>query len=210
MSRPTVIQDDAIVEAARAIFLERGIQGTTADVAKRAGVSQGSIFKRFKSKEELFGVAMARAGDDEIPVALQGLSAVVGQGRVEVHLLDLGTKMLVFYRELVPLQMMSWSNRFPGAGRRTLDGANRRAVRAIQQLSGYLQAEMRLGRLQRLDPDVAARVFLGALNSHAMLEIVFRVNDELPLDSERFVKGLVRLVCGTRERSSAARPVRKP
>ncbi|MGA7743229.1 MAG: TetR/AcrR family transcriptional regulator [Polyangia bacterium] len=209
MSRPTIIQDDTIVEAARDIFLKRGIQGTTAEVAKRAGVSQGTIFRRFKSKEDLFSVAMARAGDDEIPATLQHLSSCVGEGCVEDRLLDLGSKMLAFYRELVPLHMMSWSNRAPRGGRRNLDRANRRAIRALKQMSAYLEAEIRLGRLPRLDADVTARVFLGSLHSYAILEIFYHVNDELPLEPERFVRGLVRLVCGTRKRRSAATPKRK-
>jgi hypothetical protein len=128
---------------------------------------------------------------------------------VEDRLLDLGAKMLAFYRELVPLHMMSWSNRAPREGKRNRDGANRRAVRALRQMSAYLEAEMRLGRLPDLDVDVTARAFLGALNSYAMLEIVFRVNDELPLEPERFVRGLVRLVCGTPERRPVAKSKRK-
>ena len=209
MSRPTLIQDDTIVEAAREIFLERGIQGTTAEVARRAGVSQGSIFRRFRSKETLFSVAMARAGNDEIPSALHQLSSSVGQGRVEDHLIELGGKMLAFYRELVPLHMMSWSNRAPSEGKRNRDGATRRAIHALKQMSAYLEAEMRLGRLPDLDADVTARAFLGALNSYAMLEIVFRVNDELPLEPDRFVQGLVRLVCGTPKGRPVAKSKRK-
>mgnify|MGYP001134528590 CR=1 FL=1 len=58
MARPTSIDDDQILTAARAVFLEHGIRGTTLEVAQRAGVSEGSIFKRWKTKEELFHAAM--------------------------------------------------------------------------------------------------------------------------------------------------------
>ena len=58
MARPTSIKDETIVAAAREVFLERGIQATTAEVAERAGVSEGSVFKRFKTKSELFRAAM--------------------------------------------------------------------------------------------------------------------------------------------------------
>ncbi|MBK6513564.1 MAG: TetR family transcriptional regulator [Polyangiaceae bacterium] len=40
MARPTVIRNEAILEAARDVFLERGILGTSAEVAQRAGVSE--------------------------------------------------------------------------------------------------------------------------------------------------------------------------
>jgi len=54
MARPTVIRDETIIDAAREVFLERGFGATTAEVAVRAGVSEGSIFKRFNSKVDLF------------------------------------------------------------------------------------------------------------------------------------------------------------
>ncbi|MCU1279386.1 MAG: Transcriptional regulator, TetR family protein, partial [bacterium] len=58
MARPTTISDESILEAARAVFLEHGLAATTAEVAKRAGVAEGSIFKRFATKAELFKAAM--------------------------------------------------------------------------------------------------------------------------------------------------------
>ena len=52
------MQVTLILSAARAVFLERGAMGTTSEVAARAGVSEGTIFNRFKSKEMLFRAAM--------------------------------------------------------------------------------------------------------------------------------------------------------
>jgi AcrR family transcriptional regulator len=62
----------AVVAAARALLEERGFAGTTVEeVARRAGVSAVSIYKRFGTKaalvKEVFDVTMA--GDDE-PVAV--------------------------------------------------------------------------------------------------------------------------------------------
>ena len=58
MSRPTSIKDQTIIDAARAVFLERGFGATTAEVAERAMVSEGTLFKRFRTKAELFQAAM--------------------------------------------------------------------------------------------------------------------------------------------------------
>jgi len=47
MPRPAKIKDEEILAAAREVFLEKGIRATTAEVAKRAGIAEGSIFNRF-------------------------------------------------------------------------------------------------------------------------------------------------------------------
>ena len=44
-----------ILQAAEALFLERGYSGTTLDdVAAQAGIAKHTIYRRFKSKEDLF------------------------------------------------------------------------------------------------------------------------------------------------------------
>src|SRR5580692_12868367 len=107
MARPVSIKDETIIDAARAVFLERGIQATTAEVAGRAGVSEGSVFKRFKSKGELFRAAM---GDRLVePAFLQSLGARVGVSEVRDNLFAFGMEMIAFFRELLPMMMMAWS-----------------------------------------------------------------------------------------------------
>ena len=56
--RPPSIDSERLLTVAREVFLERGIRATTLEVAERAGVSEGVLFHRFKSKEGLFGAAM--------------------------------------------------------------------------------------------------------------------------------------------------------
>ena len=58
MSRPVTIRNDTILDAARMVFLARGVAGRTAEVAAVAGVSEGSVFKRFPTKAILFREAM--------------------------------------------------------------------------------------------------------------------------------------------------------
>ena len=56
--RPPVISTERLLDVAREVFLELGIRATTSEVATRAGIAEGTIFHRFKSKEELFRAAM--------------------------------------------------------------------------------------------------------------------------------------------------------
>src|SRR5262249_53897563 len=109
MSRPPVITTERILKAARAVFLEKGIQATTAEVARRAGIAEGSIFKHFHSKHELFLAAMEPALQDVD--FLRKLPQRAGTGDVREQLFAFGTDMIAFLRQMLPLMMMSWSNR---------------------------------------------------------------------------------------------------
>jgi AcrR family transcriptional regulator len=44
---------ERILEAARAVFAEQGLEATVADVAQRAGVGTATIFRRFPTKDDL-------------------------------------------------------------------------------------------------------------------------------------------------------------
>jgi AcrR family transcriptional regulator len=42
-----------IIEAATEVFAEHGLEASTADIAARAGVGEGTLFRRFESKDDL-------------------------------------------------------------------------------------------------------------------------------------------------------------
>ena len=72
MARPPSISNQQILDAARAVFLAHGLaKASTVDIARRAGVSEGSIFNRFPTKDDLFRAAM----DDDLNTA-EALAAV--------------------------------------------------------------------------------------------------------------------------------------
>jgi AcrR family transcriptional regulator len=76
---------DEIIEAARAVFLERGFALAKVDeIARRAGASKGTVYLYFPTKEALFeavmrvnvlsvieGAAAAITADDRTPAAVQ-------------------------------------------------------------------------------------------------------------------------------------------
>ena len=192
MARPVSIKTETIIEAARQVFLERGIQATTAEVAERAGISEGTIFKRYKSKIDLFRAAM---GQDLIdPTWTKRLSARVGHGAVDDNLFEIGMGIIAFFRELMPLMMMAWSNPAPNGLPGPLAGPNPPPMRALKLLTGFFEAEMRGGRLRKHDAEIVARTFLGGLNNFVFFEILYRANNELPLAAETYVRGLVQLL----------------
>ena len=197
MSRPAHITDEQILGAARELFLEKGIQTTTAEVARRAGVAEGSIFKRFKTKHELFAAAMAL--DLEDPEWLKGLHLRLGKGDLKQNMAELGAQIIDFFRTLMPLMMMSWSNPGPTGLPTVLSQPNPMPLRFFKRLASYFEGEIRAQRIRRHDPEIITRAFLGGLQNYVFFELLMKAHDELPLPTEMYVRGLVNLLwngCG--------------
>ena len=49
---------ELIVAAASEVFAERGLEASTAEIAERAGVGEGTLFRRFPSKDDLIVAVM--------------------------------------------------------------------------------------------------------------------------------------------------------
>jgi len=193
MARPTTIQNETILTAARELFLERGVQATTSELASRAGVSEGTLFKRFGSKERLLRAAVeGYAG--EIPW-MQGVQESVGKGDIEQNLVMLAERGIQFFRSLIPLLMQAWS---AGDGVMPLSfrQPNPPPLRALRTLSAYLDAEMSLGRLRRVDPELAARAFMGSLMHYAFFELFMHGHTPPLMAVSVYAKRLVGLLWG--------------
>jgi len=192
MSRPPVVDESRILAVARELFLARGVGVTTAEVAARADVSEGSVFNRFRSKAELFHAAMRFGGP---PDWLQELPSRVGRRRVERELRDVSLELLEFFRKIVPLAMMAWSD--PATRERALrDDAMPTPVQGLTCLADYLGAEMKRGRLRRHDPLVAARTWTGAIWSYVCMETCFGAARAAVPKERPFVTRLVDLLLG--------------
>lgn len=193
MARPTTIADETLLEAARDVFLEHGIRATTAEVARRAGVSEGTLFKRFHTKQGLFEAAMTRSFEEDAQRFVGTLMTRVGKGTLRGELEEVALRGVDFFRKIVPLHMMSWSN--PGKdGLPTtprLEGREHPALGGRRLFEAYFEAERRLGRLRNVDVGVLARAFMGAVYNFAAMEVMLAADDPLPMPAETFARGLV-------------------
>lgn len=64
-----------VLTAAREVFAERGIDASVDEVARRAGVGVGTLYRRFPDKEALLSAALLDAGE-EILAAMQAAADV--------------------------------------------------------------------------------------------------------------------------------------
>ena len=177
---------------ARDVFLERGIRATTLEVAERAGVSEGAIFHRFKSKEGLFGAAMNFDREEAPQRMLNAIEELEGLEPREA-IVRLATTLVEVGRVALPIMMMSWSNPQPCTVP-IFDKKRTKFRDVIKALGGYFERQMELGKLRRMDGEVLARTLLGALHHFTMTRILLEEEDGTVMPEGMFVRGLADLI----------------
>jgi AcrR family transcriptional regulator len=193
VARPTVISDERILDAARAVFLERGIAATTAEVARRAGVAEGSIFKRFATKSDLFNAAMQLEFQD--PDFLRTLIAARDEEEPREVLYQVGLQAVAFFRRLMPLIMLQWSTGDKKAGiPEQLLGPNAPPLRALKTLAAFIERQIRAGNLRKHEPEIVARMLLGSIQSYVFFEILLRAQAKMPIPVEEYLRALLNVL----------------
>ena len=166
-----------IMDGARTVFLAAGFDGASMnDVARSAGVSKGTLYAYFNSKDELFE-AIIRA---EYAQAAERLCKFKREGDVREMLTDFGVRLLSRMTEPTTLALarvvIAAAEKFPNVGRAfyeagPLYGATRLAVE-LAALEGT-------GALNVPDPERAAWQFIDLCQSYVYKRLLFGVVDSV-------------------------------
>jgi TetR/AcrR family transcriptional regulator, mexJK operon transcriptional repressor len=165
---------DAIVEAARRVFLREGYSASMDLVAAEAGVSKQTVYNHFGSKEELFRAIVDHVSDklldvlDEREAKADPAATLEAVARRFLKLL-LMPAHLALHRMLV-----AEAPRFPDLARAIYVGG---PAHAANELAHYLAEESRKGTLAVADPALAAEQFFGALCGHLHLRALLSPRD---------------------------------
>lgn len=192
MARPTTISDDDILAAARAVFGEKGFRATTAEVAERAGVSEGIIFKRFGTKAQLFRAATSTT--DDVDVLLERL---LGLGPLETQK-DF-ERLVAFFldtlRKVVPMVLMAWSQSRSESGvpDHFLSSEKPAPLRALLAATKFFERQIEGGSLEKRNPEIVARILIGSVWHFAFMEVALDSRNT-GLTADAFVKELARLL----------------
>ncbi len=182
MARPSHITDEQILEAAREEFLAKGFSATTAAIARRAGVSQGTIFKRFPSKEKLFVATLdAELGE------LSQIMPPAGSNTLAFNLQTMVANGIRFFSRVMPLMMAYKGAKAPE--HRLFEGFEiPPPVRQMIAFRKYIEEEARLGRLSVEDASITARLLMAAATHR-----VFWTHAGLPIleTDEEYVRKVV-------------------
>ena len=192
MARPTTISDERILEAARAVFLEQGIAATTAEVAKRAGIAEGSIFKRFATKAELFKAAMQFEFED--PDFIRTLVGARDEDDPRETLFQVGLQAVGFFRRMMPLIMLQFGTGKKHGVPEQLLGNKAPPLRALNAIATFVERQIRAGRMRKHEPEIVARMLMGSIQSYVFFEIVLRTQQKMPLPVEEYLRGLINVL----------------
>lgn len=186
---------DRVTAAALDQFADFGIRRSTIDdVARRAGVSRVSVFRRVASKRGLVEIVIAR----EIRRGMTELDAAWERGQSLEERLVLGLSFAVRYVSGHPLfdRLLRSEPEFL-LPLLTVDGG---PVLALYRslIADRLRVEIRAGRAATADVDVAAEVI-----ARLALSLLLTRQGEITLDDNDSVLALVRLVLEPMLRPSA-------
>lgn len=159
-----------LIEATLAVVAEAGYaRASTRSIAGRAGVAEGTIYRHFADKTELF-FAAALAPSADMLAWVAELPGRAGTATVEANLEAALVRLAELERRVLPLEIaISADPELARARRAALGSAGELPGGPPQAIAAYLAAEQRLGRVAaHVVPAEAAVVVLATLFGLAM------------------------------------------
>ena len=164
MGRKKTVSDADLLEAARAVFMAEGIGASTKEIARRAKISEGVIYQRFATKDELFFAAMIPPPADVTRMFEQ--SRLKGRKLIE----ELTMAMLEFSRQALPVMLPLMMH----PGFRLEDLAAQHPDSPIfvlrREIGPFLMRERDAGRLGPVDPRGASLLVWSLAQAIAFFE----------------------------------------
>jgi AcrR family transcriptional regulator len=163
-----------LVEAAERVLRSKGLaRATTKEIAREAGLAEGTLYLHFADKLDLVRAVHEKLLPGFIEV-VRHLPARAGTGTVAGNLTDLARSALRLYRDMLPLGSSLFAD--PELLRRfraLLTERDGGPHRAWEPVVTYLRAEQALGRVATdADPAAAALLLLGACEQLVFVELM--------------------------------------
>lgn len=185
-----------ILSAAALVFARKGFErATIADIAKQAGVAEGSIYNYFKNKGDLLvslPQQMLRPTIESLRQQL--LQVTAAPAPPEVILDQLAHRMLGAMQQnahLFRILLSAMPGLKPAARQKYLDGV---VLYATGMFEGYLRLGIERGIFRPdLDPRITPRLFIGMFFPFILINEVLQVQEPVPFDYDRVVAEAVRL-----------------
>lgn len=159
-----------ILEAAITLFARNGFTGTgVSDVAKAAGVSHGTVFLYFPSKEALFEAALLEPlAEAEEP--FMGLGRMEGSPRERIARM-VREQLNAFARQESYVRLTQYvlglRDRFPELSQHLFDFA----AKATRTLAAVIAEGQALGELPSGDPEHIAWAYFSYLNGTVLIHM---------------------------------------
>ncbi len=168
MGRHKSIGDEQLLRHAREVFLERGASGSTKEIARRAGLSEATLFQRFPTKAVLFLAAMVPPKVDAEGI----VHAPTRRKDPRGALTEIGSRMFAYFRTLIPTVMHLLAH--PSIRMEDVATHFRQNPSLVltEALAGYLREGAVRGELKADNPSAAAGLLVAAIHSLAAFEVM--------------------------------------
>lgn len=203
MGRKRAIEDDALLAIAREVFVREGAFASTRDIARRAGISEATLFKRFPTKAKLFISAMAPPVIDAD--ALIAKAEALNDARKGLAVIAEG--VLGFFREALPVILPLLRNPLIPADAVHNHFGHDQAGKLTGAIASYLRKQAQLGRIGTAPPFAAAALVVTSAHSIALFELMGFHGGTIPPQGQRAL--LDTLWTGLTPRKAATTPRRK-
>lgn len=186
-----------IAAAALELFVERGFAATRLDdVAARAGVSKGTLYLYFESKEALFKAAIEAAMTPAVEAA-EALANEAARPAAELlRCFVAGWWAMVGSQALggLPKLLVAESGNFPEIARWFHESMIRRAQKAMARI---IEMGIARGEFRPTDAQIAARIFFAPMFSYVVWTRAFGpLMCDLPAPEKFFETALDLLIDG--------------
>ncbi|MFQ5902423.1 MAG: TetR/AcrR family transcriptional regulator [Candidatus Binatia bacterium] len=179
-----------IVDAALRVFSSKGFRGaTTKEIARAAGINEVTLFRYFGNKENLFSEVfehhslfptlrelIPRSRDESYEKVMTGLAARI-------------MEILSKRKDLIRLVLFE-SYQYPDQGVMFFQQIY---SKIFQPLGEYLEEKKRSGKIGEIDPELAARAFLGMFFSFFVAQEFLLGKKVVQVSDEAVMREFVRI-----------------
>jgi AcrR family transcriptional regulator len=167
MGRPPLVSREAVIAAARNVFIKEGLSASIRDVAAVAGISEAAIFKRFATKTALIVAALAPPAPD-----VAKLLAPLESADLRLSLAITMTNIVEHFRRVLPMILPIIAQPDVGMEAFLDEFADNPATVINAALAARLAALANDGRLAAIQPFAVSGLIVATAHSLALFEIM--------------------------------------
>ena len=174
MKKKTEARRDAIVAVAAETFRELGFERTSmSEICRRVGFSSATLYNYFTSKEALFYEVMHEANEAEFQVVHELLDHTIEDMADALRHFGERLLTLIYSPDIMAVRRLVTSSF--GHGDFSRGCFEQGPKRSINELSEFLLAAIKNGKLQQCDPVVATMHLRGLLESELLDTFIFQI-----------------------------------
>ncbi len=158
-----------ILEATERVLQSKGLaRATTKEIAREARCAEGTLYKHFHDKEDIFlAVIQEHLPDFVLKVSEED----AGKRSLNASLQEIALAAIRYYEQLIPLTVSLFADsELIERHRMWMQEQNTGPQRIYERVTAYIEAEQRLGRIaDSLDAFSVASLLLGPCFQYAFL-----------------------------------------